>query len=186
MSNVKKSFYIDGQRIDYRIQKRKGQKRLTLSVCANGKVLVTIPKWTPFYVAESFIRKKRGWIEKVVFKTDFLNKNTADEKHYKKHKEEARSFIKKRLIILNKNYGFVYNRISVRKNSTRWGSCSSLSNLNFDYRILFLEPELQDYLLVHELCHLKEMNHSGKFWKLVEKTIPDYKKRRVMLKGKKL
>jgi predicted metal-dependent hydrolase len=186
MSKVKKSFHIDGQRIDYYIQKRKGQKRLILSVRAGGKVFVTIPKWTPFCAAEMFVKGKKIWIKNAILKINFSKRDVIDDGHYKKYKEEARSFIKKRLIVLNKNYGFVYNRISIRKNSTRWGSCSSLSNLNFDYRILFLEPELQDYLLVHELCHLKEMNHSEKFWKLVKKRIPDYKKSRATLKKKKL
>jgi predicted metal-dependent hydrolase len=75
----------------------------------------------------------------------------------------------------NQHYQLQYNRVAIRNTRSRWGSCSSKKNLNFNYRILFLEPELQDYLIVHELCHLQEMNHAPQFWTLVAEQIPDYK-----------
>lgn len=71
-------------------------------------------------------------------------------------------------------YNLTYNRVAIRNTRSRWGSCSSKKNLNFNYRILFLPPELQDYLIVHELCHLQEMNHAKQFWDLVALQCPDY------------
>lgn len=107
---------------------------------------------------------------------------TTVTKHYRAHKEAARSLTLARLAHFNQHYGLHYNRVAIRNQRRCWGSCSSLKNLNFNYKILFLPPELQDYIIVHELCHLKEMNHGPNFWALVEETIPDYRARRAALR----
>jgi len=91
-------------------------------------------------------------------------------------REVARIFVENRISYFNKFYNFKINRIAIKNTKTRWGSCSSKGNLNFNYKIIYLKPELADYLIVHELCHLGELNHSRRFWALVSKTIPDYAK----------
>lgn len=101
---------------------------------------------------------------------------------YLSNKELARGFVNAKLIKLNSYYGFKYNRVAIRDQKTRWGSCSSRGNLNFNYKIIFLEDDLAEYIIVHELCHLVEMNHSSKFWDRVEKACPDYKSIRQRLK----
>ena len=83
---------------------------------------------------------------------------------------------------INKFYNFSYNKITVRNQKTRWGSCSSKGNLNFNYRICLLNKDLMDYIITHELCHLEQMNHSKNFWDLVQKKIPLYKEKRKSLK----
>lgn len=103
-------------------------------------------------------------------------------KHYLAHKESARAVINSRLEHFNQHYGFTYNRVAVRNQQRCWGSCTSLGNLNFSYRLLFLPPEIRDYIIVHELCHLIEMNHGPKFWELVGQTVPDHRERRYTLK----
>lgn len=89
-------------------------------------------------------------------------------------KECSRILVENRLHYFNKFYNFKINRVAIKNQSTRWGSCSSKGNLNFNYKIIYLKPELADYLIVHELCHLGQLNHSKKFWLLVSKTIPNY------------
>lgn len=91
-----------------------------------------------------------------------------------KKREQARRFVKKRIEHFNKLYGFRVNNVFIKNQSTRWGSCSSRGNLNFNYRVMFLRQELADYLIVHELCHLGELNHSKRFWALVKRTIPNF------------
>ncbi|MCX6723419.1 MAG: M48 family metallopeptidase [Candidatus Staskawiczbacteria bacterium] len=91
-------------------------------------------------------------------------------------REQARIFVENRLSYFNKFYKFEINRIAIKNTSRRWGSCSSKKNLNFNYKIIYLKPELADYLIVHELCHLGQLNHSKKFWALVCKAIPNYVK----------
>lgn len=102
---------------------------------------------------------------------------------YLKYKEQARTLIKEKIEVFNKIYEFRYGRIAIRNTKSRWGSCSKNGNLNFNYKIVFLPPKLADYLIVHEMCHLKEFNHSKKFWDLVRKAVPDYKELRKELKN---
>lgn len=104
-------------------------------------------------------------------------------KHYLEHKEVARELVLARLHHFNKHYSYSWNRVSIRNQRRCWGSCSSKKNLNFSYKLLLLPPHLCDYIIVHELCHLKEMNHGRNFWKLVEETLPDYKQRIKELKS---
>jgi predicted metal-dependent hydrolase len=102
------------------------------------------------------------------------------------HKEEARARAAERLAHFNSFYGFTYGRVSIRNQKTRWGSCSAKGNVNFNYKIALLEPRLADFIIVHELCHLKHMNHSRAFWDLVAETIPDYVARRNELRRSKI
>lgn len=91
-------------------------------------------------------------------------------------REQARTLVENRISYFNKFYNFEINRIAIKNTRTRWGSCSSKKNLNFNYKIIYLKPELADYLIVHELCHLGQLNHSKKFWSLVFKTVPNHVK----------
>jgi len=104
-------------------------------------------------------------------------------REYAERKEEARHLILSRLSHFNQFYNFTYNRVAVRNQKSRWGSCSSKKNINFNYRLVLIPPYLADYVIVHELCHLGQMNHSQKFWDLVGQAIPDYQKRRRELKA---
>jgi predicted metal-dependent hydrolase len=92
--------------------------------------------------------------------------------------------VKERIGHFNQIYGFVVKRISVRDQRSRWGSCSKKGNLNFNYRIVLLPPKVADYIIVHELCHLGEFNHSKRFWGLVAKAVPDYKQLKKELRGR--
>ena len=108
-----------------------------------------------------------------------------NRKEYLKLKEQARALVIERIKYFNDFYRFEkpVGRIAIRNTKSRWGSCSKKGNLNFNYKIIFLASKLADYLVVHELCHLKEFNHSQKFWKLVSAAVPDYKKLRNGLWG---
>ena len=102
-------------------------------------------------------------------------------KHYLAHKELARTFVHERVKHFAGVYGFTYNRIAIRNTRRSWGSCSELGNLNFHYKIIFLPEALADYIIVHELCHLWELNHSKRFWAHVEAILPDYRERKKAL-----
>lgn len=106
--------------------------------------------------------------------------NAAD---YQKYRHAAATFAAKRLKHFNACYGFAYRRLSIRNGKTRWGSCSRTGSISFSYTIMLLPPALADYIIVHELCHCKEFNHSIRFWRLVGEMIPDYKQRKILLRN---
>lgn len=110
-------------------------------------------------------------------------KKTSHE-DYVLHRDRAYELAVSRLEYFNNFYGYSWKRITIRNSITRWGSCSRQGNLNFNYRIATLPSDLSDYIIVHELCHLGEFNHSRDFWKLIERTIPNYSELRAELKKK--
>ncbi len=90
-------------------------------------------------------------------------------------KKFSKDFIIERTEILAEEYDFQYKKVAIRDQNTRWGSCSSRKNLNFNWRLIFAPMQVLDYVIIHELCHLKEMNHSKRFWDLVKLFDPNYK-----------
>lgn len=101
---------------------------------------------------------------------------------YAKYEGEARARIEERLTYFNAHYRFTWKKVTVRNQRTRWGSCSKAGTLSFNFRLALLAPELLDYVVVHELCHLAEFNHSRAFWARVAETVPDWRARRTSLK----
>ena len=100
----------------------------------------------------------------------------------RKERDEIKEKITQRVQYYSLKMDVTYNRVSVRNQKTRWGSCSSKGNLNFNYRLFYLPEELLDYVVVHELAHRLHMNHSKDFWQEVERYFPDYKECRKQLK----
>ena len=90
-------------------------------------------------------------------------------------RNQAEIYIPARVNYFADKNGFKFNKISIKDLKTRWGSCSSKRNLSFNYKLMHFDKKVIDYVVVHELCHLKELNHSKKFWELVEEIMPNYK-----------
>ena len=172
---------LEGEVVEYELRVSKVGRNLRLTVHLEKGLVVTIPKRATKLVAERFIKEKSAWILKTLAQFE-KSKANAPRKHsakkIKEYKEKARALVAARLAHFNIFYHFPYKNISIRNQKTRWGSCTRKKNLNFNYKIALLEPHLADYIIVHELCHVKEMNHSSKFWDLVSHTIPDYVARR--------
>jgi predicted metal-dependent hydrolase len=167
----------------YEIKRYRRAKVLRIAVKPGGRVVVTMPWRAPLYLAREFVQKKREWVlaarEKMLGVEPLARSGSPAE--YKQYKAEALRVFTARLQEFNQRYGFAYKRVSIRNQKTRWGSCSKTGTLSFSYRLLLVPPEVRDYVLVHELCHVKEMNHSRRFWELVAMTCPDYKQLRAQL-----
>lgn len=174
---MQREIILDNKKISYQLRKSQHAKHIYLKVKNNAEVIVTIPQRANEKIAEEFIFKKARWL---LSKVDYFKNNPSvipspNRKDYLKYKELARQIVERKLVYLNEPYNFSYEKIFIRNPKTRWGSCSEKGNLNFSYRIIFLSERLCDYIIVHELCHLKEFNHSQRFWNLVAKTVPNYK-----------
>ncbi len=183
---MKKNIQLGDKKIEYTLKIIKRSKRLRLSVHRGGECVVTKPRFVPQYMVNKFIIQKSEWLlDKIEELKKVPKKKTAKETKadYEKYKKEALKIVEGKVQKFNKIYNFKYNKITIRNQSTRWGSCSRKGNLNFNYKIALLSEELADYLVVHEICHLGEFNHSKKFWDLVAKTVPNYLELRRQLKG---
>ena len=163
--------------IRYYVKESDRAKRMRLAVYCDASVVVTVPRGVEVGLVEQFLREKKEWIEnKVAYFSQFKSKPITrfSEADYQKYKSKAHNLALERVEHFNQFYGFTYNEINIKNQKTRWGSCSAKRNLNFNYKILFLPKAVRDYVVVHELCHLREFNHSKKFWNLVGQTIPDF------------
>jgi len=176
---MEKQITLKNKKVNYTLRKSKRARRMRLAVYCDGSIVVTTPFDLKETMAERFVKEKTDWLfSKIDYFKQFKGKPVVrfSHKDYLKYKNQAFEMVQKRVEHFNKIYKYNFNKINIKNQKTRWGSCSKKRNLNFNYKLLFLPPKLRDYVIVHELCHLKEFNHSRKFWALVAKTFPDHKK----------
>ncbi|MBR5834889.1 MAG: M48 family metallopeptidase [Bacteroidales bacterium] len=129
-----------------------------------------------------FVESKAGWIEKHLSNLTAQEQQKLTDQELRALREKARTLVTERVQFYAPLIGVTYNQIAIRAQHTRWGSCSSKGNLNFNCLLALVPPEVLDYVVVHELCHRKELNHSDRFWNEVGKILPDYKDRKKWLK----
>ncbi len=187
-NRVTKKITLEGKEIEYEFKTSTRARALRLSVYPGGSLVVTAPAFVSEGRVEQFIVRKSRWVlEKIEQLKKFVGtflpvKRSGGKKEYKLLKNQALAFAQERVAYFNSIYQFKFNRISIRNQKTRWGSCSKRGNLSFNYKIIKLPPHLADYIIVHELCHLGEFNHSRQFWDLVAKVVPNHQALRKELK----
>ncbi len=174
---------------------RSNRKTIGLQVNADLTVTVRAPYGVTEQEIDRLIRRKKGWITKSMEKMRQLNEYREENHIQQRSMEEIRELadeavkkVPERVRYYAPIVGVNYGRITIRNQKTRWGSCSSKGNLNFNCLLILAPPEVLDYVVVHELCHRKHMNHSKEFWAEVEKVLPNYKEAEAWLKteGRKL
>lgn len=182
---MKRQIKLEDGRFDFDLRVSRRARHLRLSVSSDGSVAVTLPHRLPEFWVERFLLENAEWLKSKLRRIQSMPPPLAlkgSEAEYQQYKERARVLAENRLEFFNQTYGFEYKRISIRNQGTRWGSCSRNKSLNFNYKVALLPPTVADYIFVHELCHLVEMNHSRKFWAQVERTLPDWKQLRHKLR----
>ena len=162
---------------------RSDRKTLSLQIDPEGNVIVRAPNRMPKREIDAFLLSKQDWIEK--HQEAFKNRPQLPPFTWEELDalgDRALELIPQRVEHFAALAGVTYGNITIRNQHTRWGSCSARGNLNFNCLLMLTPPEVLDYVVVHELCHRKEMNHSPKFWEAVEKLCPDYRIHRKWLK----
>ncbi|OGG39727.1 hypothetical protein A3A21_00105 [Candidatus Jorgensenbacteria bacterium RIFCSPLOWO2_01_FULL_45_25b] len=163
--------------MSYVLQTSKRARATRLTLYSDGRFVVTVPQRMRDGFVEEFLLRKARWIfKKLEYIKRFSDKTFlgGGRREFLKHKDRALAFAEERARYFNARYSFEYKRITIRNQKTRWGSCSKKGGLSFNYRIALLPQRCADYIIVHELCHLREFNHSRKFWELVALSFPDY------------
>lgn len=167
------------------IEVRRSRRRsIGLEVRPDGSVILRAPNRLPKRDALAFLRSKEAWLRKCIAQAEEresfaeaagLEPLTEDE--LSALTKAARAYFTEKCAWLAPLVGVDYGRISIRHQKTRWGSCSAKGNLNFNCLLMLAPEDIRDYVVVHELCHRKELNHSRAFWSEVERLVPDYREK---------
>ena len=171
---------------------RSGRKSMQMEITRDLRVLVRAPFSMPKKDIQKFIDEKSSWLAEHLILTQKRNELLEQqEKNVKKLTmdeirqlaDQALKVIPERVAYYAPIVGVDIGKITIRNQRTRWGSCSGKGNLNFNCLLMLTPPEVMDYVVVHELCHRIELNHSAKFWNEVQRVLPDYKEQKEWLKN---
>lgn len=168
------------EKIEYIIKKSR-RRTISVQITPDQKLLVKAPTYTSIKEVEDFLHEKRDWILKQLNRTKVQSQQAAamgilTDKEIRKLKRDAKKIIPERVEYYAKLSGITYNRIFIRLQKSRWGSCSVEGNLNFNALLALMPLEVLDSVVVHELCHRRHMDHSKDFYDEVLKIFPEYKK----------
>jgi predicted metal-dependent hydrolase len=165
-------------------------RRYIIRVDVDGTVRVTIPRWGSKKEAAAFANRERAWIDRQLARVADRNAAVPQQAHASHDQRAERELraranieLPARLLELAAQHGLTVNRISVRNQRWRWGSCSPNGHICLNWRLVGMPAEVRDYVIIHELMHLKRMDHSPKFWKLVAAVCPDYQTYRRYLRS---
>ncbi|WP_301965540.1 M48 family metallopeptidase [uncultured Ruminococcus sp.] len=173
---------------EYNVEVRRSKRKsAAIKITADMQIVVFVPLYVSDNEIERMVISKSKWIDEHMLKVQ----STIDERsklekitfeQIKELADQAVEYIPKRVKYYAEKENFIYNKITIKNLVSRWGSCSTKGNLNFNCLLMLTPDYVIDYIVVHELCHLREMNHSEKFWAEVEKIMPDYQRAELWLK----
>jgi predicted metal-dependent hydrolase len=162
-------------------------KRYLIRVADDGTVRVTVPRWGSKREAAAFAEREREWIEKQLRKTDeyrkFPRPAPLAPDVERQLRDRARRELPARLLELASEHGLSVARVSVRNQRWRWGSCSRAGHICLNWRLVQMADSVRDYVMIHELMHLKRMDHSPAFWRLVAAACPAFRSARAALRA---
>ena len=170
---------------------RSDRRNFAIEIGRDKKVKVRVPRRASKAQIEGLLKEKQDWILRTLDKIDKRNAIEKSEENQiekleleevKRLKKEARERLTELTEYWAGRMGISYGRISIRGQKTRWGSCSSKGNLNYNYLLVLCPDEVAEYVVIHELCHRIHMNHSKDFWNKIEEFCPQYKIARKWLK----
>lgn len=164
-------------------------KHLSITVRHDQSIRVAIPNGVTMAAAEKFLRIKIPWVKKSLTKIQRLQKQKHKQPQYDIRnidRGKAKAYLTLRINHLANKYGFEFNKLFIRNQKTRWGSCSSRDNISLNVKLVFLPVELQDYVILHELVHTREKNHGKKFWNAMDKLVGNAKGLRKQMRQHRL
>ena len=171
---------------DVTVRKSARARRVSIRVAAAKGIVVTVPQWVPYKVGLAFLAQHREWVMKTVTRQQQRLAQTDRETgiagmdaqqrqaEVERLRAEAKAFLPGRVALLADRYGFAYGRVAVKHNRSNWGSCSDKGNINLNLNLMRLPEDLRDYVLLHELAHLRHRNHGPEFHALLDRLCLDW------------
>lgn len=166
---------------DYELR-RTARRTLSIEVSREAKVIVHAPNRMPLAQIEAFVQSHAAWIEEKVEKAKAKMRPELSDSEIAALKAKARTVLMEMTAFYAAKMGVTYTHVGITSAKTRFGSCSKKGSINYSWRLMLYSPAAWDYVVVHELSHLKHFDHSRAFWQTVAEALPDYKERAVLLK----
>lgn len=172
--------------VQYSVRTSARTQRMRVAVYADGEIVVTRPAGVSVEKLRAFVESKKHWISNKLDQRKhpaIQELSEGGNEHFLQHKSEAEALVAGKLDKWSSQLGLIHQGFKIKKHKSRWGSCTANNRLSFNYKILFLPSDIQDYVIVHELCHTVRKDHSKNFWALVSKSLPEYGKLRIKLRA---
>lgn len=181
---VRKILLPNNKLITYTLRRARRSRMLRVTVRCGGTVTATVPYSVSRNRIEEFLRSRSAWLMEKIRELELCQAHNHQQSlpADAQQRSDVLAVVRKKVEQFNAHYHFPYNTVRVKNQQSIWGSCSCAGNLSYNYKLSFLSESLFDYVIVHELCHLQELNHSAAFWKLVAETVPNYRLLRRELK----
>ena len=160
---------------EYEVRQSALARAMRITVHPDARVVLTVPRSFSTIAVERFLSKHAQWIERALARTRKKKIIRLARKDIPVLKRRAAAQASARCAHFANIYSVRFKRISIRAQKSRWGSCSRSGTVSFNYKIAVLPQHVADYIIIHEICHLAEMNHSKKFWELVAREVPEHR-----------
>ena len=167
--------YHDAEFGPVTLRKRARNRRITLRVSRRSGILISLPWLASYSRGLAFLESQRDWVRKVLERQASHPVPELSAEETARLRAEAKATLPPRLAALAAQHGFVYNSVRIKNNRSNWGSCSRKGNINLNLRLVTLPPAPQDYVMLHELCHLRHPNHGPGFHTLLESVCPGHR-----------
>ena len=166
--------HIDPVLGEVRLRKSRRARRVSIRVHPVRGIVVTVPYFVPYAVGVAFLESRREWARAALERAGARNADLPEGETVESLRATAKAYLPDRLRLLAKQYGFLFNRVAIKHNTSNWGSCSSKGNINLNLNLMRVPRPLQDYILLHELTHLHHPDHGPAFHAELERLLADH------------
>ena len=171
---MKEKVHIDPVLGEVRLRKSRQARRVSIRVHPVRGIVVAVPYFVPYAVGVAFLESRREWARAALKRAGARNADLPEGETVESLRAAAKAYLPDRLGELAQQYGFVFNRVAIKHNTSNWGSCSSKGNINLNLNLMRVPRPLQDYILLHELTHLRQANHGPAFHAELERLLVDH------------
>ena len=171
---MKEKVHIDPVIGEVRLRKSARSRRISIRVHPRRGVVVTVPSYVAYAMGVTFLESRREWVLAALERANARNADLPEGEDIESLRAKAKAALPPRLAEFAARYGFIYNRVTIKHNTSNWGSCSSKGNINLNLNLMRVPVPLQDYILLHELTHLRHPDHGPAFHTELERLLADH------------